>query len=130
MRNEGWTGDGGFADDDMVRDLQYHYVMKNFTTSQQEIERDPRRQLEIQDPVRYRGQLGIQRSDYWFNCDRVFIVNGFINKADENFDGPFLCSVLGATGLAVGSYPAADIDTMQLYQAGITAVLSLSTVAD
>ena len=60
----------------------------------------------------------------------MWIVNGFINKADENFDGPFLCGVLGTTGLAVGSYPQADIDTMQLYQAGITAVLSVSTIAD
>jgi len=60
----------------------------------------------------------------------VFIVNGFVNKADENFDGPFLCGVLGATGLSVGSYPAADIDIMQLYQAGITAVLSITTIAD
>jgi hypothetical protein len=48
-------------------------------------EREPARHLEIQNPENYIGQLGLQGSSEQFNADRVFVVNGIIDKCDANF---------------------------------------------
>lgn len=52
-------------------------------------ERDPPRHLEIQNPENYKGQLGLQGSSEQFNADRVYVVNGMIDKCEANFQGKF-----------------------------------------
>ena len=79
----------------------------------------------IQDPHKYNGQLGGYATDLWSNCEEVYIVNGFVNKGDGNFEGPFLLKTLGDTGITIGSYPGTDQDVQMVKQAGCTAVLDL-----
>jgi len=41
--------------------------------------------MEICDSKLYRGELGQQGSNDWKNTDRVWIVNGHIEKSDGNY---------------------------------------------
>lgn len=89
------------------------------------VERDPERRFIIQDPHAYIGQLGGYNTSLWSNCEEVFIVNGYVNKGDGNFEGPFLLKTIEETGLTIGSYPGNDNDVYQIKQAGCTAVLDI-----
>lgn len=93
-------------------------------------EREPSRIMEIQDPDNYRGELGLQKSSQWRNWDKVWIVNGHIEKADGNFLGELFFTKVGDTGVCIGTHPAKEEDVERLSQAGITGVLNLMTVND
>ena len=93
-------------------------------------EREPSRIMEIQKPQTYRGELGLQKSSQWRNWDKVWIVNGHIEKADGNFLGELFCSKIGDSGLCIGTYPSKEEDVQRLQQAGITGVLNLMNVND
>lgn len=73
-------------------------------------EREPKRTIVIQDPSKYRGQLGLQKATFWHNTDRVFVVNGNCTKADGNFIGQFFFRRIGETGITVGGFPQTDMD--------------------
>ena len=60
------------------------------------------------------GQLGASKSRIWKNTDRVFIVNGYVHKADGNFVGPFSISSIPKTYITLGSYPVYDTDILQI----------------
>lgn len=51
------------------------------------------------------GELGKQGSDQWKNVDKVFIVNGHIEKADANFVGSMTFDKIGNTKIILGQYP-------------------------
>ena len=110
-----------------VQKLEYNYSMKNGVKGQNIWEREPKRQIEIQDPSKYRGQLGAQQSSLFKNTDRVFIVNGEVHKADGNFVGAFFYAPIGKTGITIGSYPIYEADVLKLQQAGINAVMDIQT---
>ena len=40
-------------------------------------------------PSLYKGQLGAAGTNLWANTEDVFVVNGFVNKADGNFELDF-----------------------------------------
>ena len=105
--------------------LLYSFCKKNDLQGQLQWEREPKRFLDIQDPSKYRGQLGGQGSSIWHNTDRVFIVNGNCTKADGNFIGDFFYRKIGETGITLGSYPATDMDVQTMYEMGVTAVLDI-----
>jgi len=44
----------------------------------------------------------------------VFIINGFVNKGDGNFEGPFLFKTIEETGITIGSYPATEQDIAKI----------------
>ena len=90
-------------------------------------EREPKRQIEIQDPSRYKGQLGASNTPNWFTTDRVFVVNGYINKADGNFLVPFEVFPLPKIFIAIGGYVATDNDIMRIAEKQCTAVLDIQT---
>jgi len=46
----------------------------------------------------------LRKCSFWYNTDRVFIVNGFCNKADGNFLGQFNLKTIGNTGITLGCY--------------------------
>ena len=96
--------------DSEYRKIKYQYIKRNQTNHKEVIEREPRRELRICDPNLYRGQLGLQRSSYFANTDNVYIVNGYVNKADENFRGNFQCFPIDGTKLVIGSYISQDMD--------------------
>jgi len=105
--------------------VSYKYLLKNLSKNINVIERDPERNFIIQDPHSYNGQLGGYNTDLWANTEEVYVVNGFVNKADGNFEGPFLLKTIEETGITLGSYPANDNDVFQIKQAGCTAVLDV-----
>lgn len=47
------------------------------------------RKCQLQDPSKYKGQLGIDLNIFWLNTDLVYIVNGVMYKADGNFYNHF-----------------------------------------
>lgn len=49
--------------------------------------------------------MGLDGSSNWSNVDRVFVVNGMIDKADANFVGGLFFSKIGETGIYIGPYP-------------------------
>ena len=58
----------------------------------------------------YKGELGAQKSSQWRNIDKVFIVNGHIEKADGNFLGDLFFKKIGDTGASIGTYPNSEKD--------------------
>jgi len=87
--NEDGSNHGQWKESSEMNKIEYAFVKKNTYTNINQKEREPKRTFQIQDPSRYRGQLGAQGTDLWSNTDKVFIVNGFVQKADGNFIGPF-----------------------------------------
>ena len=64
--------------------LQYFFTIRKGDGTEV-VERKPIRIIDLQNPNRYRGQLGSQNSPLWLNTDRVWNVNGAVFKADGNF---------------------------------------------
>lgn len=71
----------------------YTYQLRNdFATdpeNQLQWEREPYRVLEVQDAMLYKGQLKYKNSSDWVNTDKVWIVNGHVEKIDANFHKGF-----------------------------------------
>jgi len=55
--------------------------------------------MEIQDAKLYRGELSRQGSNMWQNTEKVWIVNGHIEKCDANFCRDFGISRIPFTNL-------------------------------
>jgi hypothetical protein len=55
-------------------------------------------------PNDYAGELGILKCGFWNNTDKVWLVNGFCNKADGNFLGEFSIKTIADTGITLGCY--------------------------
>jgi hypothetical protein len=61
----------------------------------------------------------------WRNVDKVFIVNGHIEKADANFVGGLSFDKIGTTKIFIGPYPQLEEDTQAMLEAGITGVFNV-----
>lgn len=98
-----------------------------------EIERDPKRILDIHHPLSYKGQLeadsvvgkqGLNiphlRSDNW-------VINGCVEKCDANFLKDFYIDQVHDQNIFIGPYPVDDQDVKEMKDIGITAVLNLQT---
>jgi len=73
-----------------TKKIQYHFrKLGSGVYNDSAREREPGRILEIENPERYQGELGAAHSEVWLNTDRVFAVNGVIDKCDANFIGDF-----------------------------------------
>ena len=81
--------------------------------------------MQIENPHLYDGHLARMKDSKQMNCERVWIVNGQIHKADANIRYNFNFSKLGETGIYIGTNPQSEIDIHKLSQDGITAVLNL-----
>lgn len=107
-------------------DIIYSYS-NSITTPKQEIvyEREPSRLLKVQPPETYNGELGAQKSSQWKNWDKVWIVNGHIEKADGNFLGDLFLTRVGETGISFGNFPLVEQDVHRIKSSGCPAVLNL-----
>ena len=123
--------------------IQYSYAIENGENhgDQPNRERAPYRTLEIQDSKLYGGELSQQNSKYWKNTDKVWIVNGHVEKSDANFFREFNISEVIFTNsnreestqlhphehgkLYIGPCPQSDFDIMLLQETQIQAVISL-----
>ena len=90
--------------------INYKYTLTNTAGKINLIERDPDRRFLIQNPHDYQGQLGSHLTDLWSNTEQVFVVNGYVNKGDGNFELPFIYKTLKDHGITIGSYPDTDRD--------------------
>jgi hypothetical protein len=89
-----------------LKEIIYSYSKSNLRNLKDCVyEREPSRIMEIQDPETYRGELGSQKSSQWKNWDKVWIVNGHIEKVDSNFMGELFFTKVGDTNICIGSYP-------------------------
>lgn len=91
-------------------------------------EREPCRELEIGDPSQYRGQL--RKKNQWLNTQKVWIVNGQINKIDANFKENFNFSELPGTQIILGNAPGNEADIQKLASIGVKSVLNLKISED
>ena len=107
--------------------ITYQYDMKNDQKNVCLYEREPKREFRILDPSKYRGELGIRESNLWANTEEVFVVNGFVNKGDGNFEGEFHCKMIGESGIAIGSYPDNDMNVSEVKQLGCSAVIDIQS---
>ena len=77
-------------------------------------EREPKRTITIDNPHNYRGQLGAKQSCFHGKSNKVFIVNGWMHKADGNFLNQFFYHPIGNSGIFIGSYPLYEMDVSRL----------------
>lgn len=119
--------DGRWKQGSKKNQIYYSYELRNQKQGINIREREPERGFEIQDPQTYRGQLGALGQNVWNNTDHVFIVNGVVNKADGNFEGPFYMKSLEGTSISIGTFPKDDFDAKKIKELGCTALLDLQT---
>jgi len=105
--------------------VMYEYQLSNKTKNSKLIERAPKRNFTILDPSKYKGELGASGSTLWANTEEVFVVNGFVNKADGNFELEFKFQKIEEFGVTIGSYPQKDNDISQLRSNGCNSVLDI-----
>lgn len=107
------------------KEIIYSYSKKDAHHKDYIYEREPSRLLEIQPPETYSGELGLQKSSQWKSWDKVWIVNGHIEKTDGNFLGDLAETKIGETGISIGPYPLCENDVVRLKQSEVTSVLNL-----
>lgn len=109
---------------------KFTYNFTKTSYNQKYMERHPHRVLECQDPSKYDGKLGIQEHNVQGYTDKVFIVNGHIEKADGNFIGEFMPRRIGDIGIVMGNYPQNNDDVRVLAELGVNACLDIQTSQD
>jgi cytochrome c biogenesis protein ResB len=65
------------------------------------------------------------RVEEWKNQQKVWIVNGTIEKADANFLGGLFFDKVGDTNVFIGTYPLREDDVHKMKEAGITGIMNL-----
>lgn len=127
MDNNQGGVDGKWSDSADNNQFRYQYRRQNMNTGKYEYERLPKRTLQILNPHDYRGELGLRKNPFWYNTDKVWMVNGTCQKADGNFLGDFFIKTIADTGITLGSYVLCDADVYKVYEAGCTAVMNIMT---
>lgn len=123
------SGDNGqWKEATTENQITYEYQLTNKIRNSKDNERAPTRNFTILDPSKYQGELGASGSTLWANTEEVFVVNGFVNKADGNFELDFRFVTIDNYGVTIGSYPANDYDVSQLRSAGCNSVLDIQSV--
>jgi hypothetical protein len=84
--------------------IEYFYSLKSFEKETSVAETEPFRVLHIQDPFTYRGELAFNKSSVQ-RGNKVWIVNGKIERADGNFMGGFFFNRVKKTNIIFGSCP-------------------------
>ena len=108
---EPWELKVKFTHKSMPKILTYKYSLWNEIDEETIWEREPSRRLEILDPSEYKkyknyGTLPSQDKVLkWPNVDKVFLVNGHIEKVDANFVGGLSFDQIGDSGIFIGPYP-------------------------
>ena len=62
--------------------------------------------------------------------NKVFIVNGYLDKADGNFLREFFITPIGNSNIFIGSYPSTESDVFKLIHAGVEGVLNFMEDAE
>jgi len=95
---------------DLPNEIIYSYSKSDEKGTTVVNERDPSRSMIIQAPDSYKGELGVQSSIQFKNQQKVWIVNGVIDKADGNFLGGLFFDKIGDTNVWMGTYPLFETD--------------------
>mmetsp|Transcript_28448 Transcript_28448/g.21255 ORF Transcript_28448/g.21255 Transcript_28448/m.21255 type:complete len:118 (+) Transcript_28448:447-800(+) len=85
--------------------VEYKYSIQNEEDEYIIWEREPSREIRIQDPQTYTGHLGINGNSRQENINEVFVVNGVIDKADANFVGGLEFNEIPGVNICIGPYP-------------------------
>jgi hypothetical protein len=125
-----WEFKARFSTIKTPRRVVYKYSIRNDEEDTTVWEREPSRVLDIMDPNNYNGELGRSGTSQWGNVGEVFLVNGFIDKADANFVGGLSFDEIKDTDIFIGPYPQLKEDTIAMSKAGVTGVLNVQTDID
>ena len=125
MKNEVSGIDGQWKEATHDNCIAYEYEFINLNKEIHHHERAPKRNFFIQNPADYKGQLGASGSNVWANTERVFVVNGFVNKADGNFELDFRYQKIEDTGITIGSYPGSEQEAITLKNLGCNSLLDI-----
>ena len=108
-----WVWSTEFNQTQCPKLICYKYSIRDTQTGDIVWEREPSRYVDIQDPdkVAYHGELGQTGSAMQRNVNKVFVVNGKIDKADANFVGNMTFDKIGDTKIFLGQYPQTEEDT-------------------
>ena len=115
MKVKPWQWATTFSQVKTAKHICYKYSFKNEEKGTVVFEREPSRFVDIQEPQHYHGELGQSGSNQWKNVDKVFIVNGHIEKADANFVGSLTFDKVGNTKIYLGQYPQLQCDVDKLH---------------
>ena len=97
----------------------------------QQAKRDPWRILNIEDPGKYRGQLGDNGSTEQRYSDLVFSVNATVDKVDGNLISEFfIYQIEGNNSIYAGSYPSNSNEVHLIVKQGVQSVLNLQSEED
>lgn len=121
------SGDDGQFDKGSNAVIRYEYVLVNSKKGLKNEERKPARQFLIETPNNYKGQLGATGNNIWAGTETVHVVNGFVNKADGNFELDFRYQAIEDTGVLIGSYPMTEYDCVQVKNAGAQTTLDIQS---
>lgn len=124
MENTKSGENGQWKAGEVANQVRYEYRL-NLGGDQTLIERQPARIFTILDPSNYKGQLGATGNTLWANTEDVFVVNGFVNKGDGNFELDFTFEDFTKQKVAIGSFPGRDNDASQVKNAGCTSLLDI-----
>lgn len=113
LRNEKNNSSGQFYIDDNDKYLWYCYSHTFGSNGNTLVEREPQNTLQIKDPATYNGYLGRKGNNAFDKTDKVWIVNGIINKADGEFNQHFNCWKIGNTGVVLGRVPMHEGDVQK-----------------
>ena len=99
-----WVWEVEFHQKKCPKLICYKYSTEDTATGEIVWEREPSRYVDIQNPelAAYDGALGKAGSSMWCNVNKVFIVNGRIEKADANFVGHMTFDKIGDTSIFLG----------------------------
>ena len=114
--------------DESEKYFEYRFIRK--TTNGIIQERDPQRQVIINNPHEYKGQFGANSSCFNKKSIECFVCNGWLYKADGNFLSGFFFQRIAQTNLFMGSYPLFEMDVQKLKNAGVNAVLDIKDFMD
>lgn len=119
------SGDNGQWKEDSTNNLVSYEYQMTLAPGKVMHERRPTRKFTILDPSQYRGQLGAAGDTLWANTEDVFVVNGYVNKGDGNFELDFHTANFPKQRVVVGSYPENDRDVSQVKSEGCTSTLDI-----
>mmetsp|Transcript_14764 Transcript_14764/g.14361 ORF Transcript_14764/g.14361 Transcript_14764/m.14361 type:complete len:297 (-) Transcript_14764:36-926(-) len=115
---------------DIPEKIEYKYSIINDEDVYAIWEREPSREIRVQDPSTYKGELGFLGNSMQMNVNEVFVVNGLIDKADANFVGDLSYNEITGINIFIGPYPQNEEDADTMAAGGVTGVINLQTEID
>lgn len=94
-------------------EIFYFYSKRKNDGSHVVREREPNRSLVLMPPESYENQLEGQGNSHQSD-EKVWILNGIVDKTDANFMGGLFFDKIGDTNIVIGTYPLNERDILKM----------------